>query len=70
MERSNWYVCWLIMFLVHELRWPWVVLSGSMALYFDAHLEYAKHHKWNLPRLSHRLVWLPLIVAWRRKRAR
>jgi hypothetical protein len=46
------------------MKWSWVVLSGSMVLYFETLVAKLVKHHWYLPHQAMYLIWLPLVLVW------
>jgi len=73
-----WYVTWLLALVALRPRghWAWVVLAGTMALYWQADFSWQVGTRWKLPTWAVVVIWVPFFAAWmgeaiwRRRRAR
>lgn len=73
-----WYVTWLLALVTLRPRgqWAWVVLAGTMALYWQADFSWQVGTRWKLPTWAVVVIWGPFFATWmveaiqRRRRTR
>jgi hypothetical protein len=61
-----WYVTWVmaLVALRPKGQWAWVVLAGTMVLYWQADLSHQVGGRWMLPTWAVVVIWVPFFVAW------
>ena len=61
-----WYVTWVLALVALRPRghWAWVVLAGTMALYWQADFSWQVGTRWKLPTGAVVLIWVPFFAAW------
>lgn len=61
-----WYLTWPFVLVVLQFRgrWAWVVLTGTMVLYWYADFAGLAGLRWDLPDWAVAGIWLPFFVVW------
>lgn len=61
-----WYLTWPLVLVTLQFRgrWAWVVLTGTMALYWYADFAGIAGMPWELPDWAVACIWIPFFVVW------
>ncbi|MCB9862219.1 MAG: hypothetical protein H6820_02590, partial [Phycisphaerales bacterium] len=61
-----WYLTWPFVLVVLQFRgrWAWVVLTGTMVLYWYADFAGLAGMPWELPDWAIAGIWLPFFAVW------
>jgi len=61
-----WYLSWIVVLIALKPRgyYSWLLLTGTMALYWMAEWRYLEGGGWKVPPWAVAAIWLPFLVSW------
>ena len=61
-----WYLTWPLALITLRPKghWSWVILTGTMVMYWYADWAWQSGLRWQLPAWAVCIIWIPFFVAW------
>ena len=61
-----WYVTWVLALVALRPQgyWSWILLTGTMVLYWQADFAWQEGRPWRLATWAVLLIWVPFLVSW------